>query len=118
MLPLNPLYEVVPCNKELPAIDKSEPDWEILEWSEDVFVNTSNGISHGFYAYREKVWYSKGKPISDVVSWLRPLPPERMEEWVREIAGKAFKAGFNYRCVSESPEGSLFVDNLINEMSK
>jgi len=70
---INNLYEAVPVEKELPPVDKTEKDWEILEWSINVFVDSPQGKDGAFYAYREKVWYSNGKIIPDVTHW-RPLP--------------------------------------------
>lgn len=114
------LYEAVPVS-ELPPIDKSEPDWDILQWSEPVFVNTSDGISHGFYAYRERVWYSNGKILSNVNYWLRPYSPE---ELVRYVAEKTWKIAIAWYENSGGPADdffpnqSTFTDNLVKEVCK
>ena len=50
---INNLLEKVPVEKELPPVDKSDRDWEILEWSIGVFVYTQQGGYGAFYAYRE-----------------------------------------------------------------
>jgi len=86
---INNLLEKVPVDKELPPIDKSEKDWEILEWSEDVFVHSLQGKDAAFYAYREKTWYSNGKPLSGVTHWYRPVTRESIEAFLREF-GEAY----------------------------
>ena len=85
---INNLLEKVPVEKELPPVDKSDRDWEILEWSIGVFVDTQQGGYGAFYAYREKVWYSNGKIISGVTHWYRPVTRESLEEWLREFGEK------------------------------
>lgn len=58
----------------LPPIDKADPQWEELEWSEEVFVIDNNGNKNSaFYAYREKVWYSNGKMTDAPTHYLRPV---------------------------------------------
>lgn len=85
---INNLLEKVPVEKELPPVDKSDRDWEILEWSIGVFVYTQQGGYGAFYAYREKVWYSNGLIISGVTHWYRPVTRESLDEWLREFGEK------------------------------
>lgn len=119
---INNLLEKVPVEKELPPVDKSDRDWEILEWSIGVFVDTQQGGYGAFYAYREKVWYSNGKIISGVTHWYRPVTRESLEEWLREFGEKVVKKTMesHYRYVggfTENPKVDMqaALTELINK---
>ena len=86
---INNLHEAIPVEKDLPPVDKTEKDWEILEWSINVFVDSPQGKDGAFYAYREKVWYSNGKIIPGVTHWYRPVTRESIEAFLREF-GEAY----------------------------
>lgn len=93
--PVGKLWEEVPVKEGFPPIDKSEKDWEVLEWSETVWVKTSDDVSHAFYAYREKLWYSEGEPLSNVTNWLRPVTFLQGGYSLEQVAAAAYQAGSN-----------------------
>lgn len=71
MIPLNPLYEVVPVGKVpgntgLFIALRNEGSWQELWW---------DGFKWKQYEF--------GKNYDDVTHYLRPLPPERMEEMIK-----------------------------------
>lgn len=109
---INNLLEKVPVEKELPPVDKSDRDWEILEWSIGVFVDTQQGGYGAFYAYREKVWYSNGKIISGVTHWYRPVTRESIEAFLREFGGELHEQWLN----SELPYEDCLT-GLINQFT-
>lgn len=114
---INNLYEAVPVEKELPPVDKSDRDWETLKWSEDVFVNTTQGIDGAFYAYREKTWYSNGKVLSGVTHWLRPVTRESIEAFLREFGEKVWdiSEAYNSNIDEEVPDKQTAITELIKQ---
>ena len=76
MLPLNPLYEVVPVS-EPPVVDGIYmTKWKgVPAWTEKEF--------------KDGRWQTQFDWTGLLTHYLRPLPPERMEEWVREIIDKS-----------------------------
>lgn len=70
MLPLNPLYEEVPVS-EKPVVDGIYmTKWKgVPAWTEKEF--------------KDGRWQTRFDWTGLLTHWLRPLPPERMEEWVR-----------------------------------
>lgn len=116
---INNLYEAVPVEKELPPVDKTEKDWEILEWSIGVFVYTQQGGYGAFYAYREKVWYSNGLIISGVTHWYRPVTRESLEEWLREFGEKVWdiSEAYNSNIDEEVPDKQTAITELIKKFT-
>jgi len=110
---INNLLEKVPVEKELPPVDKSDRDWEILEWSIGVFVDTQQGGYGAFYAYREKVWYSNGKIISGVTHWYRPVTRESIEAFLREFGEKYYQVKYAAAMKGQLPDRPI--TELINK---
>lgn len=108
MLPLNPLYEVVPVEL-MPEDDTNE-----------YYVKYRYGLQQFDKRYAPII-RELGTKVYDV--YLRPLPPERMEEWVREIweaanEERTWLDNQAYMRNPKPPDLQQFTDNLINEMSK
>ena len=114
---INNLLQKVPIEKELPPVDKSDRDWEILEWSIGVFVDTQQGGYGAFYAYREKVWYSNGLIISGVTHWYRPVTRESIEAFLREFGEKVWdiSEAYNSNIDEEVPDKQTAITELINK---
>lgn len=116
MLPLNPLYEVVPFDKELPESTQIYtvicPGWQNVcraSYENGKWINRDFDIN---------AWYERD--ITEYVThYLRPLPPERMEEWVRDLVGRtAAYMRFKADMPSEYPDLTTFTDNLVKEVCK
>ena len=112
MLPLNPLYEVVPVS-EPPVVDGIYmTKWKgVPAWTEKEF--------------KDGRWQTQFDWTGLLTHWLRPLPPERMEEWVREIweasrlrTEEDVMVNMTKSGTYQHPDLQQFTDNLINEMSK
>lgn len=113
---MNQYYETVEVSSAgLPPIDKADPQWEELEWSEEVFVIDKKGNKNSaFYSYREKVWYSNGKMTDAPTHYLRPVS---LSDLIREVAGKCVDFGFRqhakYGYISPTEE-----QEFINSLTK
>lgn len=111
MLPLNPLYEVVPVS-EPPVVDGIYmTKWKgVPAWTEKEF--------------KDGRWQTQFDWTGLLTHYLRPLPPERMEEWVREIVKRAWRAAIARQYWNDEMEGNSckpdlkqFTDNIIAKIS-
>lgn len=106
MLPLNPLYEVVPVS-EPPVVDGIYmTKWKgVPAWTEKEF--------------KDGRWQTQFDWTGLLTHYLRPLPPERMEEIIKLAweAGADHKDCEIYCMPCKNKDLQTFTDNLINEMS-
>lgn len=115
MLPLNPLYEVVPVTKET-----------MPQKLQMVTVITNYNLWYRSFVDSNGEWWNRDKSEllykdEAITHYLRPLPPERMEEMVMEIVGKAWDVSAETEragTIINVTQKQTFIDNLINDMSK